>query len=119
MGGAHERGDGDDMTWWHRRSTPWLLYLATLASGLPFAAALAAANPMPEGACSGIGWGCSLYGWDVAGFALTILGVPFAVVLGLVLGLLSLARPPVAAVAAAVGLAVPWLLTVAVLVTAS
>ena len=113
------RADGVDMTWWHRPSTPWLLYLATLLSGLPLAGAVALANPMPAGACSGIGWGCSLYGWDAAGFLLVIVGIPFAVVLAVVVGLLSLAGRAWAAGAAALGLSIPWLLTAAVLATAS
>lgn len=95
------------------RGIAWTLYLLTLVSALPLAALLAAATPMPAGACSGIGFGCSLYGWDAAGFALLILGVPYAVGLAVLLGLLSLLPDRIAIVVpivAGIGLAIPWAL---------
>ena len=106
------------METWRRPWFPWTISAATIASALPIGALLAAANPMPEGACSGIGFGCSLYGWDAAGFALMIFGIPFAVVLAVVLGVLSIPairRPWLASTVAACGLAVPWLFTLLVL----
>ena len=113
MVGSAARGHDRPMASHPRRAT-WTLYALTIASGLPLAAIIAAATPMPEGACSGIGFGCSLYGWDAAGLALLILGVPYALGLTLVLGLLSLLperHAPIATGVAAVGLAVPWVLT--------
>jgi hypothetical protein len=95
------------------RTSAWTLYLLTLVSAIPLAAIVAASNPMPEGGCSGIGFGCSLYGWDAAGFVLLIVGVPYALGLALVLGVLSLVtdrRSTVTTIVATVGLAVPWLL---------
>lgn len=92
-------------------SAPLVLYLLTLASALPLGQVLAAAYPQPEGACSGIGWGCSLYGWDAAYFVLMVVGVPYALALGFVLGLLSLLPERwrgVQTAVAALGLAVPW-----------
>ncbi|MEN3273851.1 MAG: hypothetical protein V7636_2612 [Actinomycetota bacterium] len=86
------------------------LYLLTLASALPLGALIASANP-PDGGCSGIGFGCSLYGWDAAGFALLFAGVPYAVILAALLGVLCLLPrrcAGVAQVVAALGLAVPW-----------
>src|SRR5687768_13595643 len=68
-----------------RITSPWVLYLLSLAL-LPVATAVVAiANPMPEGACSGIGWGCSLYGWDAALFGLVIVGVPFIAICGMLI----------------------------------
>lgn len=114
MAGPACRGDHDRVRN-RRRGTAWTLYLLTLLSALPLAALLAAANPMPEGACSGIGFGCSLYGWDAAGFALLVLGVPYAVGLAVVIGLLCLLPDRLAVVVtivAGIGLAVPWVLGV-------
>lgn len=105
---------------WRRPWFPWVFYAATMASALPIGAILAASNPLPEGACSGIGFGCSLYGWDAVGFAFIIFGIPFAVVFAVVLGVLSLPsirRPWLATVAAIGGFAVPWLLTFTVLLS--
>ena len=93
------------------RTAAWILFLLTLVSALPIAAVIAAAHPMPEGACSGIGFGCSLYGWDVAGFALLFLGVPYALGLATLLGVLCLLPDRWAGIVTAVaglGLAVPW-----------
>ena len=97
--------------------SPWAAVVATVASALPLAALVAVSNPMPEGACSGIGWGCSLYGWDAAGLALLLLGVPYVVLLVAVVALLHLlpARhraAPVRTVAWA-GFALPWIVVVA------
>lgn len=75
---------------------------------------------MPEGACSGIGFGCSLYGWDAVGVAYLIFGIPFAVMLAVILGVLSLPsirRPWLTVAVATTGFALPWLLAVAVLLT--
>jgi hypothetical protein len=94
-----------------RRYVPWLLYLLTLLSAYPIGAILAAASPQPDGACSGIGFGCTLYGWDAAGFMLMIVGIPYALGLAFVLavlGFLPWRWRPVQAVVATVGLAVPW-----------
>ena len=89
--------------------SPWLPYAATIVSALPLGAIVAAANPQPAGACSGIGFGCSLYGWDAAAFLLLFVGGPYAFVLAIVLGVLSRARSRTLPVTAAwIGLAVPW-----------
>ena len=103
-------GTPDDarMSWLRRIPLHWCLYATTLASALPIAAIIAAATPMPEGACSGIGWGCSLYEWDAAGFALMILGIPYAFVLGVVLFILSFVGKRAAPTVGWVGLAMPW-----------
>ena len=90
---------------------PWVAYLLTLLSAWPVGAFLARTTPQPVGACSGIGFGCSLYGWDAAGFLLVFLGIPFAVALGLVLAVLSILPErfaPLATGVALAGLAVPW-----------
>jgi hypothetical protein len=92
-------------------------YLLTLLSAWPIGATIAHAMPQPAGACSGIGFGCTLYGWDAATFALLYLGVPYALGLALVLALLGLLRPrwrPVQTVVAGGGLGVPWLLAAAI-----
>lgn len=94
-------------------ASPWAVYAATLLSALPLAAVVAVTNPQPEGACSGIGFGCSLYGWDAAAFLLIFLGLPYIVGLAVLLGLLALLPPRLAAVRTGVawtGLAVPWVL---------
>lgn len=36
---------------------------------------------LPEGRCSGIGWGCELAGWDAVGIALLFLGIPLLLIL--------------------------------------
>jgi phosphoglycerol transferase MdoB-like AlkP superfamily enzyme len=36
---------------------------------------------LPEGTCSGIGWGCELAGWDAVGIALLFVGIPLLLVL--------------------------------------
>lgn len=101
------------------RRTPWLLYALTLLSAAPLAALVAWQTPQPPGTCSGIGWGCSLYGWDAAGFALLLFGVPYALVLGVVLAALVWSGSPgairVAALVAGLGLVVPWVFVIAVL----
>lgn len=105
---------------WRQPWFPWVIYAATIASALPIGAILAASNPKPEGACSGIGFGCSLYGWDAVGFAYIIFGIPFAVVFAVVLGVLSLPavrRPWLATAVSACGFLVPWLLTLTVLMS--
>jgi hypothetical protein len=86
-----------------------------LASALPLGALIASANPA-DGGCSGIGFGCSLYGWDAAGFALLLLGVPYAVILAALLGVLCVLPRRYAGiveVVAGLGLAVPWLAVIA------
>jgi len=52
---------------------------ALLALG-PFGAYLAwlSQTALPDGQCSGIGWGCSLAGWDAVGLTLIIFGAPLA-----------------------------------------
>ena len=95
----------------------WSLYALTLTSALPIAAIVAAAWPQPDDACSGIGFGCSLYGWDAAGFMLWILGVPYALILGVVLVIATALGPrarPVAVGLAVVGLLVPWIAALAI-----
>lgn len=97
--------------------TAGVLYLLTLLSAWPVGAIVAHASPPPAGACSGIGFGCSLYGWDAAGFLLLYLGIPYALGLALVLALLGLLPPrwrPAQTIVAAGGLAVPWLLAAVV-----
>ena len=89
----------------------WFLYMATLASALPIAAVIAWATPMPEGACSGIGWGCSLYEWDAAGFALVIFGVPYAAAVATVLFILSFVGKRAAPAVGWIGLLIPWAFT--------
>ena len=114
MSGGRAGADHGRMTT-RPRATAWTLYLLTLASALPLGAKIASANPADCG-CSGIGFGCSLYGWDAAGFALLLLGVPYAVILAALLGVLCLlpARYAVVAkVVAGFGLAVPWLAVLA------
>ena len=103
--------DADHVTFLRRIPLHWFLYAATLASALPIAAIIARSTPMPEGACSGIGWGCSLYEWDAAGFALMIFGIPYAFVLTFVLFMLSFVGKKAAPIVASVGLAVPWAFT--------
>lgn len=95
---------------------PVLLYVAMLLSLLVLAAVIAASTPQPDGACSGIGFGCSLYGWDLAGFLLMIVGLPYAVAVGAVLAILGLLRWWRAATAVA-GLAcvAPWVLVLVAL----
>lgn len=100
--------DADHVTFLRRIPLHWFLYAATLASALPIAAIIAWATPMPEGACSGIGWGCSLYEWDAAGFALMIFGIPYAIALATVLFMLSFVGKKAAPVVAGIGLAIPW-----------
>lgn len=92
------------------RAGPWVLYLLTLASALPLGAVVAAAHPRSPGDCEGIGFGCRLYGWDVAGFLLLVLGTPYALALGAVLGLLTLSPRllPLQTLVALAGLAAPW-----------
>ena len=105
---------------WRSPWSPWLVYLATFISLLPIGTVLAVTNPMPEGACSGIGFGCSLYGWDAVAFGMIIFGVPFVTLLAVVLGVLSipaLRRPPLALLVAGLGFAVPWLFLLVVLST--
>ena len=105
---AGRADDDPHMTWLRRIPIHWFLYAATLASALPLAAVIAAATPMPEGGCSGIGWGCSLYGWDAAAVMLIIIGVPYALALGILLLILSFVGRAAAPIVAWVGLAVPW-----------
>ena len=106
------------MTDWRTPWFPWLIYAAAMVSLLPIGAVLAVTNPMPEGACSGIGWGCSLYGWDAVALGMVIFGAPYAVLFAIVLGVLTLPafrHPAVATATAAVGFAVPWVFMLVVL----
>lgn len=95
-----------------RRLAPWLLFAATLLSALPLGAIVAASLPASPGDCEGIGFGCSLHGWNAAKFALLVLGIPYALALFVLLSLLSLGRSPgwliAQTVVALTGLAVPW-----------
>jgi hypothetical protein len=93
-----------------RRSAPSALYLLTLLSAFPLGAMVAAAMPQ-SGPCSGIGFGCSLHGWDAAWFLLGLLGMPYAIALAAVLALLSALPERLRAIqtgVAVVGLAIPW-----------
>ena len=49
---------------------PFFLWLAALSQ-----------KELPEGTCSGIGWGCELAGWDAVGITLIFVGVPLLFVL--------------------------------------
>lgn len=71
-------------------TSPWTPYVLMLLSAMPLGAVLARANPQPPDACSGIGFGCSLYGWDAVGFFAMLFGAPYATVLGIAILLLSL-----------------------------
>lgn len=104
----HGGADADGVTFFRRIPIHCVLFAATLASALPIAAVIAAATPMPEGACSGIGFGCSLYEWDAAGFALMIFGIPYAFVLAVVLFILTFVGKRAAPIVGWVGLAIPW-----------
>lgn len=67
-----------------QRSKLWLPH-AVWAGVLviPFAAWMVALSQteLPEGTCSGMGWGCSLAGWDAVGIALLFIGIPLLLVL--------------------------------------
>ena len=63
--------------------SPGRLYVATVALVAVATAVVAISNPRPEGACTGIGWGCSLYGWQHALVGLMFVGLPFLLVSGL------------------------------------
>lgn len=94
-------------------ANPWVLYVVMLLSAPLVGLALATATSQPPGACSGIGWGCSLYGWDLVGFVLIVVGLPFALVLMGAIALLELLRlRPLATGVAALGVVAPWLLVV-------
>lgn len=112
MVGPDHRPDDGPVNVLRRIPLHWLLYVATLASALPVAAVVAWATPMPEGACSGIGWGCSLYEWDAAGFALIIFGVPYAAALATVLFILTFVGKRAAPIVGWIGFAIPWLFAV-------
>ena len=49
---------------------PFVLWLAALSQ-----------SELPEGTCSGIGWGCELAGWDAVGITLIFVGIPLLFVL--------------------------------------
>ena len=49
---------------------PFLVWMAILSQ-----------SELPPGQCSGIGWGCSLAGWDAVGVAAVIVGIPLLVLL--------------------------------------
>jgi hypothetical protein len=36
---------------------------------------------LPEGTCSGIGWGCELAGWDAVGIVVLFFGIPLLFIL--------------------------------------
>lgn len=72
-----------------RWESPWTPYVLMLLSAMPLAALAARANPMPQGSCSGIGFGCSLYGWDLVGLVALVVGVPYVTVLGIAIFLLT------------------------------
>ena len=94
-----------------RPVTPWVACGLTVLSGLPIGAILAADNPKPAGSCSGIGFGCSLYGWDLARFALLFAGLPYVILLLVMVALTGLlpGRWRIAQVVVALaGLALPW-----------
>jgi hypothetical protein len=73
---------------------PGVLFGVAVALTLLATAVVAVENPRPEGACTGIGWGCSLYGWEAALLGLLIFGLPFVFIAGvLVLATSHLPRP--------------------------
>ena len=86
-------------------TSPGRLYVATIALVAVATVVVAIGNPRPEGACSGIGWGCSLYGWEHALVGLMVVGVPFLLVSGLALLLTGLLPEPVRGV---VSVVVAW-----------
>ena len=52
-------------------------------------------SELPPGQCSGIGWGCSLAGWDAVGVGLIFIGVPLLLLLlvgHLIIGVAQLVR---------------------------
>lgn len=49
---------------------PFVLWMAALSQ-----------TELPEGTCSGLGWGCEVAGWDAVGIALIFVGVPLLLVL--------------------------------------
>jgi len=49
---------------------PFLLWMAALSQ-----------TELPEGTCSGIGWGCEVAGWDAVGIAVLFIGIPLLLVL--------------------------------------
>lgn len=86
------------------------IYVLMLVSAVPLGAIMAAANPMPPGGCSGLGFGCSLYGWDGVAFVAVLFGAPYVFVLGVALLVLAKVRrrPDLARVVAWGGLVVFW-----------
>lgn len=66
------------------RSRMWIPHVAwagLIVIPLVFWMAVLSQSELPPGQCSGIGWGCSLAGWDAVAFALIIIGVPLLFVL--------------------------------------
>src|SRR5688572_25856468 len=96
-----------DLRW---RAVPWLLFLGTLLSAWPLGALIAASLPATADGCEGIGFGCSLHGWNAARFVIVVVGIPYALGLAAVLGVLSWNERwlRVQIAVAMVGLAVPW-----------
>ena len=66
------------------RSKAWLPH--TVWAGvivIPFFASMLALSQteLPEGTCSGIGWGCELAGWDAVGIVVLFFGIPLLLIL--------------------------------------
>ena len=66
------------------RSRMWIPHVAwagLIVIPFVFWMAVLSQSELPPGQCSGIGWGCSLAGWDAVAFALIIIGVPLLLLL--------------------------------------
>lgn len=60
------------------RASPHAVWAVVVV--VPFGAYLAwlSQTTLPPGQCTGLGWGCSVAGWDAVGLAAIIYGVPLA-----------------------------------------
>ena len=111
------------MPWWRRRWAPWaILAGGALATGpLAFVYRLAAPEPGDAGInCGGIGFGESPCGWDAVGLFYAFVGIPYALGVLTIVGLLELgglkthmARLGLASVAAVI----PWGVALVALLT--
>lgn len=81
------------LQWWRRRWAPWAVLGLGALSAVPLALVFRAAAPEPGDRginCGGIGFGESPCGWDAVGFFYAVIGVPYALTVVVVLGLLEL-----------------------------
>ena len=97
-----------------RRWFPWAVFATTLVSAAPLAPLIYLGVPKEGGTanCGGIGFGETPCGWNAVGLTLILLGVPYALLIAVVLGLSELlggAGTRARSVIALVGLAIPWL----------